>query len=932
MKKGFTLVVLMMFVIFPIALFSAPMGNVTGKVTIEKTGDPLPNAAVFLTEEQIGTYTKKNGSYTLEDLNPGTYEVNVSFMGYKKQSKQVEVVADQTTILDFAMIMEAIELMGVKVNETRAIKRETPIAFTDISQQAVSDKYTTEDVPQLIEGVPGLFATTGGLGEGELRVRGFDQDKVQILINGIPVNDPESQQVYWSNWTGLSSNVKSVQVQRGAGSSLYGSGAFGGSINIETIGVGADPMGGWTLRTSAGTYSSPDKVADGKGNLVDYSPFNYNMMLKYRSGNLYGGKFNYAVSVERKVGDYYLIGTNYDGWSFGTELQNLWGNHKVNTSLIIAPQEHNQARTTTDMALIDDLGRNYNRNNNPEQLNYYNKPQLSIRDEWKITDETVLMTNFFFTRGDGGGAYLKNDRFDVETGKIMYMEVSENTDNKYFGRHAYDVAINYGIELDGIEIFWNEDETEIDSVYFNGSLIDYGYNLPNRDYNHTWVNDSQNHHKQFGLNTYLDHQLNDMIKLTAGGEWRHWKADHTAYSYDFRYFGGVYDEAQTRYSYKGIVTNLSTFARAQIKPIPNLNIMLDGQYAVYKSEVEENPIQIFDYQLGMFVDEWVYATKHLFNEDDYEKTYDFFSPKVGANLNVTDRINIIGNYSIAYKEPRVTDWYSRSDGPDANQTYIDSLGNEVVEKLDPEKASTFELGLGYDGIGWNVLVNYYNTKYEDKLESTYTEEGEYLTINAGEATHKGVEFEGNLVYNNFDLTATFTYSRNRWDKMNVEEIFYEDAEEVEDKIVPYSPEKMGSVAVGYTFYDMPMDGQLRIGFSAYGWNEYYGNYTNEYYQDWVFEDPDDPWSDAIPVESSLTDAKLPYYLTISSDISYKFKIAGKDASIRLDLKNINNRKDNYSRAYWTADYGRNDALNSIYHMYVTPAPLFHAFLTAEVNF
>ncbi len=98
------------------------------------------------------------------------------------------------------------------------------------------------------------------------------------------------------------------------------------------------------------------------------------------------------------------------------------------------------------------------------------------------------------------------------------------------------------------------------------------------------------------------------------------------------------------------------------------------------------------------------------------------------------------------------------------------------------------------------------------------------------------------------------------------------------------------------------------------------------------EDPTDPWSDVIPVAASLEESKLPYFFALNSNISYAFKLGSKDASIRLDLKNINNREDNMVRANYTSDYGRNDLLNGIDYMYVTPAPLFNAFITAEVKF
>ncbi len=933
MKKGLLLLVLSILIVLPASVFA---GVVAGKVTIAKTGDALPNAAVFLVGEDVGTYTKKNGSFIIQNVMPGNYEVAVSFVGYSKRSVFVDVIGNETTVVNFAIEVEAIKLGGISVNETRATKRESPIAFGNVTRGEVKNKYTTDDTPQLLEGVPGVFSTTAGLGEGELKMRGFDADKVQILINGIPVNDPESQQVYWSNWTGLSSNIKSVQVQRGAGSSLYGSGAFGGTVNIETIGAGADPGKQWTFRTSFGAYTVENEVADGKGGFVDYNPSNYNMLLRYNSGNLYDGKFNYSAAIERKVGGSYAIGTGYDGWSFGSELQNIWGNHKVNTSLIIAPQKHNQARTTTDMELVDALGRNYNRNNHPYQENYYNKPQLSVRDEWRISETSLLMTNVFFTRGDGGGKYLRNDVFDVTNGQNTYKSTSDYYDDKYFARHAVHIYEETGIMLQGFSIddslgyMWNGEEF----------AYGYGYNIINNDYNHSWMNDSANNHKQFGFNTYYDHRFSDMFKLVVGGEWRRWKALHRAQSRNYRYNYGVYDRVQDRYSYYGTVENASGFARIQIKPFAGVTFVADGQYAFYKSRVDEEPIEIFDFQKGTFTGECYYATKNILNDDgslkftdgDYKKSFDFFSPKFGINFNVTDYLNVLANYSIAYKEPRVGDWYSRSGGPNDPQIYEDSEGNEVYTgELDPEKTINTEIGIGYDGIWFDIETNYYWTTYEDKIEGVVQQSGDYVTINAGEAKHEGLEFSANALVGDLDIGFSGSMGKYRWQKMNVDEIFGEDAEDVVGKVVPYSPEKMASFYAGYTFGDLPMDGYVRIGFSGNWWDEYYGSYTNEYQKD-----DGDPFNWTLEVDDEgepiMSDAKLPYYFALNSDIGYHFKIAGKDASLRLDLKNINNRKDNYTRAYSTKDYNRNDDLSGKYYMYVLPAPLFSAFLTAEVSF
>ncbi|MFO7896112.1 MAG: TonB-dependent receptor, partial [Candidatus Cloacimonadales bacterium] len=412
MRKSFLLCFVIM-LIMPLLLAAQMLGNVAGKITDEE-GQALESASIMIPALEMGTYSRANGSFYLKDIPAGEHEIFVRLMGHTPQSAIVEVRNNETTVQNFSLINQALEVEGFSVNATRAIERKTPVSFSNVDSETIQQKYTTGDMPQMLDDIPGLFSTTSGLGEAEITMRGFDANKIQILINGIPVNDPESQIVYWSNWTGLSSNVKNVQVQRGAGASLYGSGAFGGSVNIETMGTETNQH--FSLRTSAGLYTTDGKSATSFGEMEEYTPFNYNIQLKYSSGKLFNNKFRYDITAERKAGDYYIRGTEYDGWSFGFETENKVGTHVINSSFIVSPQAHNQARSTYDRELGKFLGREFNFTNHPWQENTYVKPQLSFRDKWTISPQTNVMTNLFITTGEGGGSYANNIIFDAESG------------------------------------------------------------------------------------------------------------------------------------------------------------------------------------------------------------------------------------------------------------------------------------------------------------------------------------------------------------------------------------------------------------------------------------------------------------------------------------------------------------------------------------
>ena len=918
----------------------------------------------------------------MKDVPVGEHTINVCLMGYKQEEKNVIVEDDITAIVNFQIKQSAVKIEGFQVSANRAVKRETPIAFSNIDEETISNKYTTQDIPQLLEDVPGLFSNTTGIGDAQVTMRGFEADKIQVMINGIPVNDPESQKVYWSNWTGLSSNVKTVQVQKGAGSSLYGSGAFGGSLNIETM--GSTPESEITVRSSYGTFTTEGDVADGFGNITDYDPYNYNVIARYNSGNLFDGMINYNLMLERKRGDYYLAGTNYDGYSFGLESQMNFDMHKINLSFIGAPQEHNQVYFKSDRNLMETLGREYSRNNHKYQENYYFKPQFSVRDEWKITDNQLLMTNLFVTTGIGGGKYLNQDKFDVETGKISFQDImSESNENGNFGRHAqyiYEIT-NSELILEG---FIPSDPDNFGYPTYNGFILTTsGTDFFKSRYDYSWRNNRISDHKQFGMNTYYQYDINNNYKLVVGGEMRNWQADHIGKRENFRHYNPefpdsveTYETFQTTYDYTSDVLNMSTFARLQIKPIDKMNILLDGQYARYASQVEENKIEIYDLGTGEPTGYYFYSTKEItevveqdtvlkFNEDDYKKVFSFFSPKVGVNYNLSEYFNIMANYSLAYKEPRTSDWYSGYDGPDGNQMYTknivlqDSVGdyyNQDEEhfygELKPEKINTIEFGIGYDGVYFDIDANYYISEYEDKIERVnlpVTEEyyhaaedsigiNEYdatLTLNAGKARHQGLELSTKFKLKNFDSSASLTLSKNRWVSMNVDEIFGGSAEDMIGKVVPNSPETMANASIGYTFKELPLNGKLRIGFTGKYWDDYYANYTNEYNH---IEDLD---GDHIADTTYVKSTKLPNFIEFGSSIKYSFNLGGTEAFIRLDVNNVLNRENflsanvrtDYNRGYYDEnDEWQDDYLTGNEFMYVTPAPLLNVFLTMEVKF
>src|ERR1043166_1524661 len=126
-------------------------------------------------------------------------------------------------------------LPAVIVTATQARERETPVTFSTLTQAQLSERYSVQDIPVLLSDLPSMtfYSENGnGIGYNYVNLRGFDQRRLSVMINGVPQNDPEDHNVYWIDFPDLLGSTGSVQVQRGAGSAFYGPPAIGGSVNL----------------------------------------------------------------------------------------------------------------------------------------------------------------------------------------------------------------------------------------------------------------------------------------------------------------------------------------------------------------------------------------------------------------------------------------------------------------------------------------------------------------------------------------------------------------------------------------------------------------------------------------------------------------------------------------------------------------------------
>ncbi len=245
--------------------------SVSGKITDQQTGEALAGATVSI-ERSASVVSGADGKYHLENLKGGNYIVSVSYLGYQTQQKSMTLSAN--TVLDLALVHSSIITEEVTVNATRA-SANSPTAFTNLNRKDIEKNNSGRGFEYLLEQTPSTVVTSNagaGVGYTSIRIRGSDATRVNVTLNGIPLNDAEDQGVYFVDLPDLASSVDNIQVQRGVGTSTNGAGAFGGSINIQTT-TRRDTAYA-ELNSSAGSYKTfKNTVSLGTGLLGGHYSF-----------------------------------------------------------------------------------------------------------------------------------------------------------------------------------------------------------------------------------------------------------------------------------------------------------------------------------------------------------------------------------------------------------------------------------------------------------------------------------------------------------------------------------------------------------------------------------------------------------------------------------------------------------------------------------
>ncbi len=249
-------------------LFSA--GQISAQYRLQgrvlnPAGETLPGATIQIENIHRVLATDANGQFTVDGLTENQCSLLVSYVGYRTWKSKLNLNKGLNQV---SVNLETADIMteDVIVSATRA-GNKTPMAYTNLDISHNSDKHSGQDMPYLLSMTPSLVSTSDagtGIGYTNFRIRGSDANRINMTVNGIPLNDAESHSVYFVDLPDFASSTENIQVQRGVGSSTNGAGAFGGTVNVQTSNLNQKSYADWN--TMAGSFRTlKNTVAVGTG-------------------------------------------------------------------------------------------------------------------------------------------------------------------------------------------------------------------------------------------------------------------------------------------------------------------------------------------------------------------------------------------------------------------------------------------------------------------------------------------------------------------------------------------------------------------------------------------------------------------------------------------------------------------------------------------
>lgn len=220
----------------------------SGRIVSRVGQNPVAEAAVSLEPGGYKLRSDAEGRFRFEQLPARSYTLSVSASGYSIFETNVRGFSGEVQLDGISLLPESSVSEEVIISALRAGSREAS-TYSSMNRKDIAAQNNGQDMPFVLNQLPSVVVNSdagAGIGYTGIRIRGSDPTRINVTVNGIPLNDPESHFVFWVNMPDFASSVDNLQVQRGVGTSTNGGAAFGASINLQTSTLKADPYAEYT--------------------------------------------------------------------------------------------------------------------------------------------------------------------------------------------------------------------------------------------------------------------------------------------------------------------------------------------------------------------------------------------------------------------------------------------------------------------------------------------------------------------------------------------------------------------------------------------------------------------------------------------------------------------------------------------------------------
>jgi iron complex outermembrane receptor protein len=386
---------IILFLFFTIGIF-AQTEILKGKLIDAATGQPIPFANIINKTDLSGTASLADGSFELAFELSKNPIFQFSHIAFVTRAYNYDELSQNNFIIKLEQ--RIISSQSILVQGSLGKEGISPISYSKIKRDEIASSYSVQDIPEILGTLPSVhfYSENGnGVGYNYMSIRGFDQRRISVSINGIPQNDPEDHNVYWIDFPDLLGSSEIIQVQRGAGNGLIGYPAIGGSVNIITSSFSDKPK--IELASAYGSFNTRKYSAAVASGLIDQKYSIYAKLSKIMSSG-------YRDLSWSNLNSYHLSAVRFD--ESVTSQINIYGGMIADglayTGLPkFAVKDKKLRRENYSYWSADNNAYTYTSSRRPEEIENFHQPHFEILNDWTISEKLKFNSALFLVIGDG---------------------------------------------------------------------------------------------------------------------------------------------------------------------------------------------------------------------------------------------------------------------------------------------------------------------------------------------------------------------------------------------------------------------------------------------------------------------------------------------------------------------------------------------------